>query len=58
MHYCKHCNHSEDDHDGYAGLCDGLHTAARAVSLEQWELVMDARMMCGCVGFEEEEEEW
>lgn len=52
---CKFCGHAFDDHDGYAGLCDGLHTEARKVSPEAWNAVMDSREMCGCMNYVEED---
>ena len=35
---CARCGHSEDDHDGYGGLCDGLGFTSD-------------RTMCGCSSF-------
>lgn len=35
---CRHCGHTEADHDGYGGLCDGLG-------------YNDSREVCGCDEF-------
>jgi hypothetical protein len=35
---CGACGHTEDDHDGYGGMCDGLGDNA-------------SREVCGCVAF-------
>lgn len=45
---CKLCKHIEDDHDGYDGLCGGLHTEA---TKEEWVTPMNGRELCGCMKF-------